>query len=69
MALTPDCRVPGLEINTSGMQEYGRDQLDCFRWWTLDELRGSTEQILPGLLERMFAEDGPDEPVQMSWDR
>ncbi|MFI7635675.1 NUDIX hydrolase [Nonomuraea sp. NPDC049400] len=66
-------RVPGLEIDTSGMEEYERAQLDCFRWWTLDELRGSTEQILPvhlpDLLERLFAEDVPDEPVQMAWDR
>ncbi len=66
-------RVPDLEINTSGMEDYERSQLDAFRWWSLDELRATTEQILPfhlpDLTERLLNADIPTEPVFMSWDR
>lgn len=66
-------RVPDLEINTYGMEDYERSQLEAFRWWGLDELRATTEQILPfhlpDLMERLLNADIPTEPVFMSWDR
>lgn len=66
-------RVPGLEIDTSGMEEEERSRLDCFRWWTLDELRATTEQVLPvrlpSLVEGVLAGDLPAEPLLIAWDR
>ncbi|MEV0381120.1 NUDIX domain-containing protein [Nonomuraea sp. NPDC050643] len=66
-------RVPLLEIDTSGMEEFERARLDRFHWWTLDELRGTGESILPAdlpdFLERLLAGDLPAEPLPVAWDR
>ncbi|GAA3230665.1 NUDIX hydrolase [Nonomuraea helvata] len=66
-------RVPTLKVDISGMEEFERSRLDCFHWWTLDELRSATEPVLPvdlpRLLERLVAGDVPKDPVLLAWDR
>ncbi|TDD07124.1 NUDIX domain-containing protein [Nonomuraea deserti] len=66
-------RVPSLEIDTLGMEDFERSRLDCFRWWTLNELHATTEQILPtnlpSLVEGLLAGNLPAEPVPLVWDR
>ncbi|MFC5825244.1 NUDIX hydrolase [Nonomuraea insulae] len=66
-------RVLTLEVDTSGMEEFERSRLSCFRWWALDELQATGERILPtrlpDLLERLLAGDVSSEPLVVTWDR
>ncbi|MEV2272899.1 NUDIX hydrolase [Nonomuraea africana] len=64
-------RVPELEVDISGMEDLERSLLDTFRWWTLNELRATTERVIPlnlaELLERLLKGDIPAEPVVIPW--
>ena len=64
-------RAGRLEIDTSGMEELERSLIESHRWWTLPELRGTDEWVIPlGLaevLERLITGDLPGEPFVFPW--
>ena len=43
-------RVPAWEVDTSGFDEIERASVDGHRWWTVDELVGTSEKIYPAEL-------------------
>jgi hypothetical protein len=51
--------APELDLSEEGMEEW--------RWWTLDELRATTEQLvprrLPELLGQLISSGPPSEPL------
>ncbi|MER7423037.1 NUDIX hydrolase [Nonomuraea rubra] len=65
-------RVPSLQVDFSGMEEFERSLLDVFRWWTPADLRTTDECVLPAgladLLELLLSGEMPSEPVVLSWD-
>ncbi|MEV7008384.1 NUDIX domain-containing protein [Streptosporangium sp. NPDC051022] len=64
-------RVRRLEVDTSGMEGFEQSMIDRFHWWSLPELHGTGEQVIPlgltGLLSRLLTGDVPDEPVVFPW--
>ncbi|MEQ4723074.1 NUDIX domain-containing protein [Nonomuraea sp. B19D2] len=66
-------RTQTVTVDLSAMEELERSLLATYRWWTLDELRATTELVLPvnlpRLLERLLAGDVPTDPVLVAWDR
>lgn len=64
-------RVGELEVDTSGMGDEERALTDRFHWWTLTELKGTDESVIPiglaPLMERLLAGDLPHEPVVFPW--
>jgi 8-oxo-dGTP pyrophosphatase MutT (NUDIX family) len=49
-------RVPAFEPTTEGWTELERRALSGLRWWTLDELRATTETVFPPNLADLVAE-------------
>jgi 8-oxo-dGTP pyrophosphatase MutT (NUDIX family) len=43
-------RVPVWEIDTTGFNEVERASVDGYRWWTVEELAGTTERFYPAEL-------------------
>ncbi|MEV8636267.1 NUDIX domain-containing protein [Streptosporangium sp. NPDC051023] len=64
-------RAGKTEVDTSNMEDLERSMIDDFRWWSLPELHGTDERIIPlgltGLLERLLTGDIPAEPVVFPW--
>ncbi|MFC9893801.1 NUDIX hydrolase [Nocardia sp. NPDC127579] len=64
-------RVEAFEVDVSGHQEIERNALSGWRWWSLAELKTTTDRVFPlglaGLLERLLADDIPAEPVLLPW--
>jgi 8-oxo-dGTP pyrophosphatase MutT (NUDIX family) len=65
-------RVPTTDLDLSGQDEYERRGLLAIRWWSLADLRTTTDLIFPvGLADlsaRLLAGDLPAEPLQLPWD-
>lgn len=64
-------RVTELTVDTSGQSGYERATLLGHRWWSLPELRATTEIVLPlelaALMQRLLQGDIPTEPVVLPW--
>ncbi|TDD51015.1 NUDIX domain-containing protein [Nonomuraea terrae] len=63
-------RVPGLEVDTSGMDEEERATTDRFRWWSRHELDRADEPVVPrelGKLMERLLRGAVDEPVVLPW--
>jgi 8-oxo-dGTP pyrophosphatase MutT (NUDIX family)/heme-degrading monooxygenase HmoA len=64
-------RIGRLEIDKSGHTDFESQQLFDSRWWTLEELRTTTEEIVPkplaDLVEQFCAEKIPSEPLVIPW--
>ncbi|WP_327069107.1 NUDIX domain-containing protein [Kitasatospora sp. NBC_01250] len=62
-------RRAGPEPDSSGSERQERAQLREARWWTLAELRGTTEQVYPvrlaELLELLLEQGSPVDPVRL----
>ena len=62
-------RVPASRIDTGNQEELERSIITGHRWWSVAELRGATELVLPpglaGLLERLLGGDIPNRPVRL----
>jgi len=60
-------RVPWLEVDTSGLEEFEMRSANGHRWWTVDELTATTDLLRPAglaqLLTRLLAEGPPAEPI------
>ncbi len=64
-------RVAHPEINTDGHEELERSIITGHRWWTVAELRQTTEVISPpnaaGLIEGFLADGPPSRPIRLPW--
>ena len=62
-------RVSHTELNTDGQEDLERSVITGHRWWSVPELRATTELILPvglaGLMERLLRGDIPASPVRL----
>ena len=62
-------RVSHTELNTDGQEDLERSVITGHRWWSVPELRATTELILPvglaGLMERLLRGDIPAPPVRL----
>jgi len=56
-------RIGEWEVDTAGFDAVERDTIDAHRWWTVDELAGTTERFyptdLPELLRRALGSEQP----------
>jgi 8-oxo-dGTP pyrophosphatase MutT (NUDIX family) len=64
-------RVAHSEVSTDGHEELERSIITGHRWWTVAELRETTEYISPpnvaGLVATLLAEGPPPSPVRLPW--
>jgi 8-oxo-dGTP pyrophosphatase MutT (NUDIX family) len=64
-------RVDAHEIDTSGMEDLEAGQHAGHRWWSVDELRATTEIVYPlglaDLLAELLAGRIPDPAVELPW--
>ena len=62
-------RVPQSEFNTDGQEDFERSYITGHRWWTLDELRTATDEILPhalvDLIEKLLRNDITERPIRL----
>lgn len=62
-------RVPGAELNTDGQEDLERSVITGYRWWSVADLRATTDQILPfqlaDLMERLLRGDIPERPIRL----
>jgi 8-oxo-dGTP pyrophosphatase MutT (NUDIX family) len=61
-------RLPSAEISMGGMSAEEQDVIKAYRWWSVDELAHSTDQLfvprrIPDLLRPLVAGHIPTEPV------
>jgi hypothetical protein len=66
-------RTPTADVDTSGLQPHERSNWREFRWWTIAELRATTETIRPAgyvdFLEPLLMGQIPSPPVKIFGDR
>jgi len=64
-------KVAHSEISTDGHQELERSIITGHRWWTVAELRETTEHVSPpataGLVATLIADGPPSHPVRLPW--
>ena len=64
-------RVTDTVLNTDGQEDLERSVITGHRWWSVPELRASTERIGPpslalaSLMERLLRGDIPERPVRL----
>jgi 8-oxo-dGTP pyrophosphatase MutT (NUDIX family) len=62
-------RVRSHQVDTRGLTELERQVVHGFRWWTVAELRATTEAVYPTRLAeelaRLLAEGPPDRPREV----
>jgi 8-oxo-dGTP pyrophosphatase MutT (NUDIX family) len=62
-------RVPISEISTDGWEDLEREMMDRSRWWSLGEIRASSEVFVPRrlgeLLPTILAGEYPAEPLDV----
>ena len=62
-------RVPQPVIDTAGQEEFERSFITGHRWWTLDELRETTDDVRPrtlvDLLDRLRRDGIPLSPIRL----
>jgi 8-oxo-dGTP pyrophosphatase MutT (NUDIX family) len=63
-------RVPQAALDTDGQEEFERSLITGHRWWTLDELRETTDDVYPprlaDLLARLIHDGMPDRPIRLA---
>lgn len=64
-------RVPWWEVSTAGWSASEHDIINEYRWWSLDELRETSDIVFPlelaPLLACLLAGDVPAEPIELPW--
>ena len=64
-------RVTHSEVSTDGHEELERSLITGHRWWTVAELRETTESISPpnavDLVVALIADGPPPSPVRLPW--
>jgi 8-oxo-dGTP pyrophosphatase MutT (NUDIX family) len=65
------CRIDAHDVDTSRMETFERTYHTGHRWWSVDELRATTDAIHPiglvQLLTDLLAGVVPRKPVQLPW--
>jgi ADP-ribose pyrophosphatase YjhB (NUDIX family) len=63
-------RVESLEVDTSGFTEEEKVEMLESRWWSVDELRATTDRLVPAdladLVERILGSGAPPQPLTLS---
>ncbi len=63
-------RVPAFAVDTAGFTEIERDSILEFRWWSLGELRATSDRLVPGQLADLVARaldvSASGDPVDLS---
>lgn len=63
-------RVSRFELDTGGFNQIERDTILAYRWWSLDELRATSDRTGPvdlaDRLERLLTNELPTEPIDIS---
>lgn len=64
-------RVAGHTVDTSGMERLERQTIDGHRWWSVDELAATDEEVFPlglrPLVVELLAGRVPRRPVPLPW--
>jgi 8-oxo-dGTP pyrophosphatase MutT (NUDIX family) len=64
-------RAASSDIDLSGQDDSERRGLLGHRWWTVSQLRGTLDLVLPlglaGLLGRLLVDDKSQSPVRLPW--
>lgn len=64
-------RVPDATVRTDGHQEVERALIAGHRWWTVEELRSTSEYVSPpgigDLMAGLLADGVPARPVRLAW--
>lgn len=64
-------RVPRWEVSRAGWSAGEHAEINDYRWWSVAELRATTDIFfpvdLPSLLERLVADDIPEAPIELPW--
>jgi 8-oxo-dGTP pyrophosphatase MutT (NUDIX family) len=64
-------RVTHSEVSTDGHEELERSLITGHRWWTVAELRETTESISPpnaaALVAALIADGHPPHPIRLPW--
>ena len=62
-------RVSHTELNTDGQEDLERSVITGHRWWSVPDLRATTERILPiglaDLMEKLLCGDIPARPFRL----
>ena len=62
-------RVSQTELNTDGQEDLERSVITGHRWWSVPDLRATTERILPiglaDLMEKLLRGDIPARPLRL----
>lgn len=62
-------RVPHTELNTDGQEDLERSVITGHRWWSVADLRTTTDRIAPpqlaDLMERLLGGDIPSLPLRL----
>ncbi len=62
-------RVSHTELNTDGQEDLERSVITGHRWWSVSDLRATTERILPiglaDLMEKLLCGDIPARPFRL----
>jgi hypothetical protein len=57
------------ELNTDGQEDLERSVITGYRWWSVADLRATTDRILPfqlaDLMERLLRGDIPERPIRL----
>lgn len=63
-------RVPAFAVDTTGFSEIERNSILEFRWWSVADLRATTDRLVPGQLADLVAsaldESAAQDPVDLS---
>jgi 8-oxo-dGTP pyrophosphatase MutT (NUDIX family) len=64
-------RVPHPAVSTHGQEELERSVITGHRWWTVDELRTTTDEVFPlglaDLAAGLLSDGAPARPVRLAW--
>jgi 8-oxo-dGTP pyrophosphatase MutT (NUDIX family) len=64
-------RVPHPAVSTDGQEELERSVITGHRWWTVDELRTTADEIFPlglaDLVSGLLSNGVPARPVRLTW--
>jgi hypothetical protein len=64
-------RVPHPAVSTRGQEELERSVITGHRWWAVDELRTTADEIFPlrlaDLVAGLLGNGTPTRPVRLAW--
>jgi len=61
-------RVPSLDVDTAGFTEEEKLEVLDSHWWSVDELRSTSDRLVPGTLPDLLAQVLAGGPPAVAWD-